>query len=69
MGKLIMQSAGSPAAKRLIRDGRVVGFVLQLANDRWALYGTKQEPLSPRRSYSSAQRAKTAFALLQEAPQ
>lgn len=65
MGEPItMEAAGVPYAKRFIQGGKIVGFAVQMANGWWALSDNGEKRL-PGPLYTTAKRARAAFAALQ----
>lgn len=59
MTKLTMNAA-NPDAKRIMCEGRIVAFVLAMANGTWKLYGRDDQCIDPVR-YATPGRAFTAF--------
>lgn len=57
--KLVLKPAGKDA-KRVLRDGEIIGLVLRLANDRWGAYDIDERRLSPR-SYDKPKAALAAY--------
>ena len=55
-----IEPSGSADAKRLVRDGTIVGMLLKMSNDRWGVYDTQEQALT-KRTFTTTRKARAAF--------